>query len=124
MDGGYTETRCLDGVWIVALYGEHDLSNVDGLYLEFDAAVTATSAVIVDLTNAVFIDSTTLKALLRSHQTAHARDVRFAVVVPAEGAVRRLFDLVALSEKMSTYTTCAEAVAAITDDFADAQRVG
>jgi hypothetical protein len=37
MDGGYTETRRLDGAWIVAVYGELDLWNVAGLYLELDA---------------------------------------------------------------------------------------
>jgi anti-anti-sigma factor len=114
MDGGYTETRRLDGAWIVALYGEHDLSNVASLYLELDAAVAAASAVIVDLTGATFIDSTTLKALLRSLEAADALCVRFAVVVPEAGPARRLFDLVALSEMVSTYTTCAAAIAAFT----------
>jgi|tagenome__1003787_1003787.scaffolds.fasta_scaffold20794108_3 anti-anti-sigma factor len=112
MDGGYTETRRLDGIWIVAVYGELDLWNVAGLYLELDAAITAASAVIVDLTDAAFIDSTTLKALLRSCEAADAVCVRFAVVVPEAGSIRRLVDLVALSEEMSIYTTCAAAVAA------------
>jgi anti-anti-sigma factor len=121
MDGGYTETRRLNGTWIVALYGEHDLSNVAGLYLDLDAAVAAAAAVIVDLTAATFIDSTTLHALLRSLDAAHALCVRFAVVVPDAGTARRQFDLVALSEKVATYTTCAAAVAAITSsDVEDA----
>lgn len=122
MDGGYTETRRLDGTWIVALYGEHDLSNVARLYLELDAAVAAAAAVIVDLTDATFIDSTTLHALLRSLDAAHALCVRFAVVVPEAGTARRLFDLLALSEKVATYPSRAAAVAAITSiDVEDAQ---
>ena len=122
MDGGYTEARRVDGTWIVALYGEHDLSNVASLYLELDAAVAAAAAVIVDLTDATFIDSTTLQALLRSLDAAHALCVRFAVVVPDTGTARRLFDLVALSEKIATYTSCAAAVAAVAGiDVEDAQ---
>ena len=122
MHGGYSEMRRLDGTWIVALYGEHDLSNVAGLYLELDAAVAAASAVIVDLTDATFIDSTTLQALLRSLEAAHALCVRFAAVVPETGPARRLFDLVALSENVWIYTTCAAAVAAVTSSaFEEAQ---
>lgn len=122
MDDGYTQTQRVDGVWIVSLYGEHDLSNVAHLYLELDAAIAAASAVIVDLTHAAFIDSTTLHALLRSLDAAHALCVRFAVVVPQAGSIPRLFDLLALSEKMETYTTRATAVAALASrDVDDAQ---
>src|SRR4051812_33869167 len=78
MDGGHTESWRLDGVRIVALHGEHDLSNVASLQVELDAAIAASSGIIIDLTDAEFVDSTTLQALLQSHRAAHDRDLRFA----------------------------------------------
>src|SRR3954469_5095861 len=122
MDGGYTESWRLDGVRIVALHGEHDLSNVGSLQVELDAAIGLSSAIVVDLTDAEFVDSTTLQALLQSHRAAHDRDVRFAAVVPAESFTRRLFDLVGLAAAVAIYPTRAAAVAAVTHgQIADAE---
>lgn len=114
MDGGHTESWRLDGVRIVALHGEHDLSNVASLRIELDAAIAAFSAIVVDLTDAEFVDSTTLQALLQSHRAAQDRDLRLAVVVPADSSTRRLFDLVGLAAVVATYPTRAAAVAAVT----------
>jgi anti-anti-sigma factor len=121
MDGGHTESWRLDGVRIMALHGEHDLSNVASLRVELGAAIAASSAVVIDLTDAEFIDSTTLQALLRSHHDALERGLRFAAVVPAESFTRRLFDLVGLAAVVTTYATRAAAVAAVAPgDVADA----
>jgi anti-anti-sigma factor len=114
MDGGHTETWRLDGVRIVALHGEHDLSNVASLRGELDAAIAASSAIVIDLTDAEFVDSTILQALLESHQAAHDHDLRFAVVTPAAGFTRRVFDLVGLGAVVAMYPTRAAAVAAVT----------
>lgn len=104
----------MDGVRIVALHGEHDLSKVASLRIELDAAIAASSAIVVDLTDAEFVDSTTLQALLQSHRAAQDRDLRLAVVVPADSFTRRLFDLVGLAAVVATYPTRAAAVAAVT----------
>ena len=92
----------------------HDLSNVASLQVELDVALAASSAIVIDLTDAEFVDSTTLQALLQSHRAAHDRDIRFAAVVPAESFTRRLFDLVGLAAVVATYPTRAAAVAAVT----------
>ena len=61
-----TATR-LDGVVIIALHGEHDLSTADELRRVFRAHVAdAESRIVIDLTDATFIDSTVLNTILPS----------------------------------------------------------
>ncbi len=84
------------------------------LQVEFDVALAASSAIVIDLTDAEFVDSTTLQALLQSHRAADDRDIRFAAVVPAGELHSAVVDLVGLAAVVATYPTRAAAVAAVT----------
>jgi anti-anti-sigma factor len=58
----------LDGVAIVALHGEHDVSTVDKLHSVLEAHMATDSRMVIDLTDATFIDSSVLNAILASHK--------------------------------------------------------
>jgi anti-sigma B factor antagonist len=68
--------------------------------------------VLVDLTFATFVDSSTLGVLAVSSKRFGPRRDRFAIVCPA-GEVRMMFELTALDRVMPLYATRAEALAAI-----------
>jgi anti-anti-sigma factor len=116
VDGGTIELRRLDGVWILALHGEHDLSTLASLRRELDDALDSAAAIVVDLSHAEFIDSTVLGALARAHNSTSDGDLRFAVVAPVWSFARRLLDLVSLSGTMGTHETLADAVASVAHD--------
>jgi stage II sporulation protein AA (anti-sigma F factor antagonist) len=87
-----TSTR-LDGVAIVALHGEHDLSTADGLrcvvrdhLADFDARI------VVDLTDATFIDSSVLNVILASHNQSDG-GAAVVLIAPPDSQPRAVLDL-------------------------------
>ena len=88
----------VDGVgpshWIVALHGEHDMTNRDRLHEKLAPLLTQATFVVVDLSPATFIDSSIVKELIAAHEQAD--DVpaqQFAIVAPKDGFARRVLDL-------------------------------
>ena len=94
--------------WIVALAGEHDLSTTDEVDRVLTAAVASGDPVIVDLQCATFADSSILGAVLGAEKRAGRRGL--AVVLPGDGEVWRLFDLVDARAMLVTFPTLREAV--------------
>jgi len=95
------------GVWIVTLRGEHDLSTASGLRRSLARSFSGGSTVIVDMSQADSIDSTTLHVLIRARRQRHA----IALVAPTGSCARRLADLVSLADGIPTFQTRAEALA-------------
>lgn len=85
----------VDGITYVAPRGELDLATVPELESWLDDLRIHCAAVVIDLSQVEFIDSTGLRALARARADAeHARTMlRFARPTPA---VRRAFELVGL----------------------------
>src|SRR3954454_20293064 len=81
---------------IIVLRGEHDLATVP---LVEDALARARFAgpVVVDLTDAAFIDSSIISVLSRPADSGLARS-QLAVVVPPEGVVRRILLLLSIDQ--------------------------
>jgi anti-anti-sigma regulatory factor len=79
------------GLWLVVLAGEHDLSTASRLEQALAEVERSGTDVIMDFSEATFIDSSTLRQVVR-----HARKPRETVVVvaPPGTAPRRVFDLV------------------------------
>jgi anti-anti-sigma factor len=92
------------GVWVVTLHGEHDLSTASQLRNALARSFSGGSAVIVDLSQAEFIDSTIVHVLVRVQRERYP----VALVAPPGGVPRRLLDLVRLPEAISTFHTRAE----------------
>jgi anti-anti-sigma factor len=95
MDGGSeptrspspsTEVRSLsDGVAVVALRGEHDLSSAPELAAALEAA-RPWPRVLIDLSECAFMDSTVLARLLSAHRMQVEHGERLELVLPSEPA--------------------------------------
>jgi anti-anti-sigma factor len=109
-----------DGVWIVTLTGEHDLSNVSELRAILDSVLAPVSRpllVVVDLTDAEFFDSSVINAIVRARDaTDQDPDADLAVVVDSPASIAgRLLNLLGLTRIIPTYTSREAAVAALAD---------
>ena len=103
-------------VIVVTLRGEHDLSTAPAVRGELEQAVATGSAIVVDMTQTAFIDSSILGVLVEGYRTLIADPGAargFAVAATPGGPVTRLLDLVAVSDLVQVYPTRAEALAAV-----------
>jgi anti-sigma B factor antagonist len=98
---------------IVEIFGEADRATSQRLRDTLAAIGDRSDArVLVDLTSATFVDSSTLGVLAVSSKRFGPARGRFAIVCPP-GEVRLMFELTALDSVMPLYATRGEALAAI-----------
>jgi len=100
-----------DEPWILTLTDEHDLATRDAVRARLREMVAAGPAVVVDLSDATFVESTILNELIVAHE--RARDLlagRFAIVSPSGSAAGRLFDLVGVDRVLHVFESRAEAI--------------
>ena len=71
------------GLAVVSMRGEHDLSTAPELMRALERAA-AGSNVLVDLSECSFIDSTVIKAFVKTANTIHARGERLVLVIPPD----------------------------------------
>jgi anti-anti-sigma factor len=103
-----------DAVDVVVLSGEHDLGTVPVVREALDAAAAAEKAVLIDLCNATFVDSSLLGAVLESRRLAIEAGRGFAVACTGEAEpVRRVLEVTGLAEELPVHATRAEALAAL-----------
>ena len=96
-----------------AVRGDVDLATAPGLEEELEAAVRdSVGALVVDLTDVSFIDSTGLQVLLRIRGLLGREDRALALVCP-HGPVRRVFELAGVSDVFALYPTRDAAAAAL-----------
>ncbi len=109
MRGLTIDSRQLPNGWLaIAVQGEVDLATVDDLREAIDQAVEGGSgSVAVDLTDATFMDSTGLKALVMAHRQFEEDGKSFAIVVSG-GPVSRLIDLSGVNTTIRTVSTLDE----------------
>lgn len=110
-DGGsrrWIESERLSGpTWLVALHGEHDLSTSPELELVLDGIEPPGAAVVVDLSAASFVDSSVIGAIVRFG----LRCPRLVLAAPAEGAPRRVIDLLQLDQRLPVFESRTAAIA-------------
>jgi anti-anti-sigma factor len=92
---------------VVALSGEHDISTVPTLEKLLDGLDGASSRVVVDLTNAAFIDSSIIHALVTF---ASQREGRVSAVTAPGTPPARVFELLSLPKLFPTYASTEEAI--------------
>jgi anti-sigma B factor antagonist len=99
--------------WVVRLVGDHDLSTRQRLDSELAEILSHGTTLIIDLTEASFIDSSVLGALVAvSQKTEHDPNERYAIVAPAGSAADRLFQLTGVGSRFHVFATLNEALAA------------
>lgn len=103
------------GIRVLVLRGEHDLSTAPDVRAHVEEAVGSGGDVVVDLSETGFIDSSILGVLVAGYRSVTGADParRFAVVAVPGSSVTRLFDLVSVSDLIPLYATRAEAVSAV-----------
>jgi anti-sigma B factor antagonist len=92
--------RTDDGVVIVAVEGEHDIYTASALREQVDDAFRSGTAVVIDLSDATFLDSSILRALLAARNQAEEQASGFAVALDGSKApaVQRIFEVTGLLE--------------------------
>jgi anti-sigma B factor antagonist len=88
------------GVAVIALTGEHDLYTAPAISDRINGVLEDGTALVIDLTQATFIDSSVLRVLLEARREAHERAVGFAMAIGEDGfpGVRRMLEVTGLIE--------------------------
>jgi anti-anti-sigma factor len=102
--------ECRRDVWVLSLRGEHDLSTQPTLSEELGRVWEAGGPVIVDLTDADFIDSSILRVLANA-AVDESEGRRFAVVIPPGREAMRILRITGIAEILEAYETCEAAMA-------------
>ncbi len=99
-------------LWLVVLRGEHDLSTVPDLRYWLREPLGSDASVIVDMADAIFVDSGTLAELILSRrQIELAPGRRLVLVAPPGSAAADLLDLVDRERQLfPTFETRATAI--------------
>jgi anti-anti-sigma factor len=104
--------KMISGVPVVTAPPEIDIITADQLRaVLLDAAARGHATVVVDLTGTRFCDSYGLHTLLRAHKLAQADGGELRLVIPADGAVPRIFTLTGLDQFAPCFASLKEALA-------------
>ncbi len=94
------------GAAVLALFGELDVASSAILEDEL-AHLGPAPAVVLDLRELDFIDSTGLGVLVKTHQRMRERGDRLAVI-EGDGQVKRLLELTGLDQQLTIVASAAE----------------
>jgi anti-sigma B factor antagonist len=100
-----------DGVCVVRVAGEADMSHEEELRAELRRAVASeTTGIVVDLTECEFIDSTGVRALLLSREAQGSGGV---AVAASSGQILRVLSVMGVDKLIPILPTVDEAAAAL-----------
>jgi anti-anti-sigma factor len=100
---------------VVALVGEHDAYSSERLENELGVLLDEGRGIVVDLTDASFIDSTTLSVLLGARRRAEQSSLGFVLLLPERDytQVHHILDLTGLGSSFATLGNIEAALAAV-----------
>jgi anti-sigma B factor antagonist len=112
--GELATARTDEGILVLTMTGEHDLSTAPALRRRLDELLSEDGGIIVDLSSATFIDSSILGAILDGKRRASAAGRGFAVVQSnGQNAVGRVLDVTGLRAELPVHADQDGAVAAL-----------
>jgi len=85
---------------VVVLKGEHDVHSAPAIGERVREVIGEGRALVIDLHEATFIDSSVLAAMLAARQAAREAGVGFAVCCPTDGSVTRILELTGLVARL------------------------
>lgn len=97
VENAFVHQRVAD-VDVVRVFGEVDLASVGQFEEALRTAARPDARIVVDLRTCTYMDSTVLAALVRSEKLYRGF---FALILPEDGAVRRLFAITSLLQHFS-----------------------
>jgi anti-sigma B factor antagonist len=102
-----------DGVPVLRLDGEIDVSNVDEIRSRMHALVTNRSfALVVDLSPTSYLDSAGINLLFAVGEEMRARQQQLYVVLPDASPVLRMVSLTGLDQALPTFASVEDALSA------------
>lgn len=103
---------------VVALVGEHDAYSAQQLENELTTLLEEHQRIVVDLSDATFIDSTSLSVLLGARRKAEQSSLGFALLLPDRNytQVHQILELTGLGSTFAIFERLDDALAAVLDD--------
>jgi anti-anti-sigma factor len=98
MDLAHVETKTVDGVEVVRVAGEVDLSNADLVRDAIGAVIPERREVVLDLTDTEYLDSAGVAMLFRLAQRLGYNRQELQLVVPTDATVRAVLRLTKLDQ--------------------------
>jgi anti-anti-sigma factor len=109
-----------DGIVVVCLEGDFDLTNAPQLRDHIDCALETGKDLIVDLSETTFIDSSVISVLFDGAKAVAGRDQTLALQVATAPIVERALELVAIERVLPRARSRSEAVQMIQQKAATA----
>jgi anti-sigma B factor antagonist len=104
-------TEQADGVAVIRVTGDLDLSTVSAFDAELEQLLTA-EHLVVELADCTFIDSSALRALVRAQKLVAGSGGTLALVAPSQPA-RRVLEIATLDRFVPVFGTVGEAVTSL-----------
>jgi anti-anti-sigma factor len=98
------------GLAQIVLGGKHDLSSAPQLYNTLNEALTNCTHLIVDLSSAEFIDSSTIRVLVNAKKAASERDCPFNLVLSTTPIVERVLEITNVLDYLNRVHSLEEAL--------------
>jgi anti-anti-sigma factor len=98
------------GAAVVVLTGEHDLASKSTLSELLDSLLVTHELVVADLSQAVFIDSSTLAVFVTTDRAAREQRKRFRLQLGTEPIVKRILEISGLVDHLDCAATREEAL--------------
>ena len=111
-EGTIRVDRETDGITAVCLEGDCDLTNAPVLDDEIDRALESGTGLILDLSDATFIDSSVIREIVVASRSARHERRRFNVQAPAGRPIARRLRLMHLDRLVPVCHSRVEALAA------------
>jgi anti-sigma B factor antagonist len=106
-----------DGASIVALAGELDLSTLPRMEVSLWEQLDQRRAVLVDLSDLTFIDSSGIGALIEAFQSTNGRPM--GLLIGPDSQVERVFGIAGIADALPVYTDRGQAMAALNGGTSD-----
>ena len=82
---------------VMALVGEHDMTNCEALQQQAEKALSSCTLLLIDLSATSFIDSSVIHRLMQVCQHSRSRGVTVQIVVGENPSLRRVLDITGLT---------------------------
>lgn len=87
-------------ITVIALAGEHDLSTSEAIWAELELAIRARQGVVVDLSDAAFIDSSVIHQLVKADRLARSEGTCVTLQLETAPVVQRVIQVTGLEQHL------------------------
>ena len=98
------------GAAVVTFSGEHDLSTAEAVEAMLGSLIEENDLVVVDFSEAQFVDSSTIHALVNTNRAANQRGSTFRLQLGTAPIVEKAFQLCGLLDYLDCFPTREEAL--------------